>query len=92
MWCLSYREERLEACSPPDKPVPILGVKELHSVRVQLDCETGELSLSRRYLDTPLHTFRHAFTEKVFPLCSGDKYLSIVPGDVSVKLHAHYYA
>ncbi|XP_062390958.1 E3 ubiquitin-protein ligase TRIM35-like [Sardina pilchardus] len=89
VWYLACRgEERYEACCPPDRPVA-LAVERLRRVRVQLDWERGELLFSNPCdPDTHLHTFTHTFTERVFPVCSADKSLSIMPGDVSVKRHA----
>ncbi|XP_076118638.1 E3 ubiquitin-protein ligase TRIM35-like [Alosa pseudoharengus] len=86
VWYLARWGERHEACCPPNRPVAV-AVDRLWRVRVQLDWERGELSFSSPWdPDAHLHTFTHTFTERVFPVCSGDKYLAIAPGDVSVKL------
>ncbi|KAJ8391169.1 hypothetical protein AAFF_G00095980 [Aldrovandia affinis] len=62
--------------------------EKLQRVRVQLDWDRGSLSFSDPGDDTPLYTFTHTFTERLFPFfCTGcsSKPLSILPVQVSLN-------
>ncbi|KAF7658948.1 hypothetical protein LDENG_00005510 [Lucifuga dentata] len=62
-------------------------------VRVQLDYDKGKLSFYDPHDNTHIYTFKHAFTEKVFPyIWVGCKQspLKIEPLEVSVKVAACY--
>ncbi|XP_064184589.1 E3 ubiquitin-protein ligase TRIM35-like [Anguilla rostrata] len=54
-------------------------------VRVQLDWDRGEVSFSDPSDNTPLYTFKHSFTERVFPFFWPDSLL-ICPLKVSVRV------
>ncbi|XP_064197215.1 E3 ubiquitin-protein ligase TRIM39-like [Anguilla rostrata] len=59
--------------------------RKLQRVRVQLDWDRGEVSFSDPSDNTPLYTFKHSFTESVFPFfCPGS--LRICPLKVSVRV------
>ncbi|XP_036373535.1 tripartite motif-containing protein 35-like isoform X1 [Megalops cyprinoides] len=61
-------------------------------VRVQLDWDAGELSFSDPTDSTPLHTFKHRFTGKVFPIFitkSDSAPLRICQLQVSAPVHRH---
>ncbi|XP_012673413.3 E3 ubiquitin-protein ligase TRIM35-like [Clupea harengus] len=47
-------------------PVHVLK-QNLHTLRVHLDLDEGQLSFSDPLQNTHLHTFKHTFTEKVLP-------------------------
>ncbi|KAJ8357798.1 hypothetical protein SKAU_G00205920 [Synaphobranchus kaupii] len=56
--------------------------RKLQRVRVQLDWDRGEVSFSDPSNNTPLYTFKHSFTERLFPFfCPGS--LQICPLKVS---------
>ncbi|KAG5847923.1 hypothetical protein ANANG_G00131380, partial [Anguilla anguilla] len=57
----------------------------LQRVRVQLDWDRGEVSFSDPSDNTPLYTFKHSFTERVFPFFNNGS-LQICPLKVSVRV------
>ncbi|XP_061098954.1 E3 ubiquitin-protein ligase TRIM35-like [Conger conger] len=56
--------------------------RNLQRVRVQLDWDRGEVSFSDPSDNTPLYTFKHSFTERLFPFFVGT--VRICPLKVSV--------
>ncbi|KAJ8367161.1 hypothetical protein AAFF_G00330590, partial [Aldrovandia affinis] len=71
-------------------PHTVLTVKrKLQRIRVQLDWDRGELSFSDPSDNTPLYTFKHSFTERLFPffcLGLGSPPLQICPLKASLTL------
>ncbi|XP_031431862.1 E3 ubiquitin-protein ligase TRIM35-like [Clupea harengus] len=67
---------------------PVHKLKQnLHTLRVHLDLDKGQLSFSDPLQNTYLHTFKHTFTEKVLPFfCSPESPLSILPLKPSVTI------
>ncbi|XP_064197067.1 zinc-binding protein A33-like [Anguilla rostrata] len=59
--------------------------RKLQRVRVQLDWYRGEVSFSDPRDNTPLYTFKHSFTERVFPFFHPGS-LQICPLKVSVRV------
>ncbi|KAJ8344005.1 hypothetical protein SKAU_G00313340 [Synaphobranchus kaupii] len=59
--------------------------RKLQRVRVQLDWDRGEVSFSDPSNNTPLYTFKHSFTERVFPFFHPGS-LQICPMKVSVRV------
>ncbi|KAJ8357981.1 hypothetical protein AAFF_G00046950 [Aldrovandia affinis] len=55
-------------------------------IRVQLDWDRGELSFSDPSDNTPLYTFKHSFTERLFPAFYSNGSLQICPLKVSVSV------
>ncbi|KAJ8348291.1 hypothetical protein SKAU_G00268800 [Synaphobranchus kaupii] len=63
--------------------------RKLQRVRVQLDWDKGEVSFSDPSNNTPLYTFKHSFTERLFPFISHNVLglsLQICPLKVSVTV------
>ncbi|XP_042560049.1 E3 ubiquitin-protein ligase TRIM35-like [Clupea harengus] len=61
--------------------------QNLHTLRVHLDLDKGQLSFSDPLQNTHLHTFKHTFTEKVLPFFySLRSPLSILPLKPSVTI------
>ncbi|KAJ8274044.1 hypothetical protein COCON_G00086690 [Conger conger] len=59
--------------------------RNLQRVRVQLDWDRGEVSFSDPSDNTPLYTFKHSFTERLFPFFCPDS-LQICPLNVSLRV------
>ncbi|XP_048117067.1 nuclear factor 7, brain-like isoform X1 [Alosa alosa] len=62
VWRVGYRECGLHYPGP----VHVIEQK-LHTLRVHLDLDRGQLSFFDALQDTHVHTFEHTFTEKAFP-------------------------
>ncbi|KAJ8270121.1 hypothetical protein GJAV_G00110600 [Gymnothorax javanicus] len=83
MWGLQlfYGECRALTSSPTALPVR----RKPQRVRVQLDWDRGEVSFSDPTDDTPLYTFKHRFTERVFPFFCPVS-LRVCPLNVSITV------
>ncbi|XP_049432869.1 nuclear factor 7, brain isoform X2 [Epinephelus fuscoguttatus] len=67
LWRIAFCNDVYTACSP-NGPNTVLSVKKQPQwIRVHLDWNKGELSFFDPDTDTHIHTFRHTFTEKLFP-------------------------
>ncbi|XP_035277466.1 uncharacterized protein LOC118229541 [Anguilla anguilla] len=83
VWGIELLDGIYAALSSP--PTDLTVQRELQRVRVQLDWDRGEVSFSDPSDNTPLYTFKHSFTERVFPFfCPGS--LQICPLKVSVRV------
>ncbi|KAJ8270096.1 hypothetical protein GJAV_G00110280 [Gymnothorax javanicus] len=83
VWCI---RDHSQECTAITSPTEVLIVqRKPQRVRVQLDLDRGEVSFSDCSDKAPLHTFRHSFSERVFPFfCPGS--LQICPLKVSVRV------
>ncbi|XP_061098295.1 E3 ubiquitin-protein ligase TRIM35-like [Conger conger] len=68
-------------------PLTVLTVqRKLQRVRVQLDWDRGEVSFSDPSDHTPLSTFKHTFTERLFPFFCTLETVQICPLEVFVSV------
>ncbi|XP_029105018.1 zinc-binding protein A33-like [Scleropages formosus] len=83
VWGIEQHDGKYSAMTSP--PTLLTVVKKPQKIRVQLDWDRGELSFSDPSHNTPLYTFTHTFSEKLFPFFSpGSTPLRICPAKVSV--------
>ncbi|XP_035276339.1 tripartite motif-containing protein 35-like isoform X2 [Anguilla anguilla] len=83
VWSIGLINGKYAALTSPTTPFTVQG--RLQRVRVRLDWDRGEVSFSDPSDNTPLYTFKHSFTERVFPFfCPGS--LQICPLKVSVRV------
>uniref|UniRef100_A0A671UJW3 B30.2/SPRY domain-containing protein n=1 Tax=Sparus aurata TaxID=8175 RepID=A0A671UJW3_SPAAU len=94
LWRILYYKGEYTACSRPDPDTVLPVKKKLQRIRVHLDWSKGELSFSDPDTDTHLHTFKHTFTEKLFPYFNTNKpyLLEISPrrNPLSVTVNHHH--
>ncbi|XP_039865205.1 E3 ubiquitin-protein ligase TRIM35-like [Simochromis diagramma] len=86
-WQLSFQDEKYKVQTTPDTGT-LLSVKKLQRVRVQLEYDRGKLSFFDLDANTLIHTFKHNFTEKLFPYFGTEKKpLKILPVILKVDEH-----
>ncbi|XP_028424322.1 E3 ubiquitin-protein ligase TRIM39-like [Perca flavescens] len=85
-WSVDFSDVGYRAYSPENKYTDLPVRKKLLRIRVHLDWDRGKLSFSDPDTNTYIHTFTHAFTEKVCPyLCTRNALpLKILPAEISV--------
>ncbi|XP_064176423.1 zinc-binding protein A33-like [Anguilla rostrata] len=83
VWGIGLRSGIYRALTSPRTALAVQ--RELQRVRVQLDWDRGEVSFSDPSDNTPLYTFKHSFTERVFPFFNPGS-LQICPLKVSVRV------
>ncbi|KAJ8274060.1 hypothetical protein COCON_G00086850 [Conger conger] len=79
------RGEYTAMTSPPLSSV-LTVQRDLQRVRVQLDWDRGEVSFSDPSDNTSLYTFKHSFTERLFPFVTTLGTVRICPAEVSVRV------
>ncbi|XP_033935776.1 nuclear factor 7, brain-like isoform X1 [Pseudochaenichthys georgianus] len=86
LWSIQFYEGKYSAWSPPGQETPLSLKEKLQRVRVSLDWSRGKLSFSDPDPDTPIHTFTHTFTERMFPYVLTWDEVKILPGKVCVAV------
>ncbi|KAL0964761.1 hypothetical protein UPYG_G00328530 [Umbra pygmaea] len=85
LWTICYYAEMCRARTP--NATPLVLKRKLQTVRVQLDLERGRVTFSDASDNTVIYTFKHKFTQRVFPYFSSTskRYpLRILPRKVSI--------
>ncbi|XP_061098957.1 E3 ubiquitin-protein ligase TRIM35-like [Conger conger] len=83
VWSIALYDGKYSALT---SPLTLLTVqRDLQRVRVQLDWDRGEVSFSDPSDNTPLYTFKHSFTERLFPFFVGTVRICPLKVSVSVK-------
>ncbi|XP_039639093.1 nuclear factor 7, brain-like [Perca fluviatilis] len=84
LWGTGFKEGEYFALSPSAPDIDLPFETQLQRIRVTLDWNRGKLSFSDPDTNTHIHTFRHTFTEKMFPCINTDGNLKISPLKVCV--------
>ncbi|XP_059213067.1 E3 ubiquitin-protein ligase TRIM35-like [Centropristis striata] len=87
LWMLLIYEEKYLSWSPSDEITVLVVQKKPQRIRVNLNWNRGKLSFSDADTNTHIHTFRHTFTERMFPYfwnSDEDLPLDVLPVKVSV--------
>ncbi|XP_020484122.3 nuclear factor 7, ovary-like [Labrus bergylta] len=84
LWVIEFHKGKYLAHSPSASTIPLKAEKPLRRIRVNLDCDRGELTFSDPDTNTHIHTFTHTFTETMFPYMASVTNLKISPLQVCV--------
>ncbi|KAM6989161.1 nuclear factor 7, brain-like [Tautogolabrus adspersus] len=88
LWIIGFYDGKYEAAST-SHPVTDLSVKKKpQRIRVNLDCNRGELSFSDPDTNTHIHTVTHTFTDRMLPYMNTRRNLplKILPEKISVTV------
>ncbi|XP_058874191.1 E3 ubiquitin-protein ligase TRIM35-like [Acipenser ruthenus] len=86
-WVIYLKEgDQYRACTSPRTRVTV--EKKPQKIRVQLDCDGGEVAFfDSSDMRKPLYTFKHRFTERMFPwFCPGSATLRMPPVKTVIKV------
>ncbi|XP_053171635.1 zinc-binding protein A33-like [Scomber japonicus] len=87
LWTIWFDIDKYSAYSPSSPFTDLPVKKKLQRIRVNLDWNRGNLSLSDPDTNTHIHTFTHTFTDTLFPYINTDDKLKISPLKVSVTVN-----
>ncbi|KAJ8274172.1 hypothetical protein COCON_G00087970 [Conger conger] len=84
LWSIALYDGKYRALA--STPTDLTVQRDLQRVRVQLDSDRGEVSFSDPSNNTPLYTFKHSFTERLFPIFNTQGTMRVCPLKVSVSV------
>ncbi|XP_073325310.1 nuclear factor 7, brain-like isoform X3 [Pagrus major] len=67
IWRIGFSDGEYKACCPEAQPIVLSMEMKLQKISVNLDWNKGKLSFSDPDTKAQIHTFKHTFTEKLFP-------------------------
>ncbi|XP_058486833.1 E3 ubiquitin-protein ligase TRIM35-like [Solea solea] len=88
LWRILFSNRKLSAFSTSGSEQDVSLRKKLQKIRVRLDFDRGKLSFFDLDTNTLIHTFKHTFTDTLFPYIYTENRLSlkILPVKVSVTV------